>query len=136
MELLVLTKTNTFLIGPLGDLLGWIMNGIYVFFEGFGIYNIGLCIIMFTLLVNLILTPLRIKQQKSSKLQAVMNPEIQAITAKYKGKTDDRSVRMQQAEMQAVYDKYGFSQFGGCLPLLIEMPIILALYQVIYRIPA
>ena len=108
MELLVLTKTNTFLIGPLGDLLGWIMNGIYVFFEGFGIYNIGLCIIMFTLLVNLILTPLRIKQQKSSKLQAVMNPEIQAITAKYKGKTDDRSVRMQQAEMQAVYDKYGF----------------------------
>ena len=136
MEFLILTKMNMFLIGPISELLGWIMNGIYLFFEGFGIYNIGLCIIVFTLLVNVLLLPLRIKQQKSSRLQAVMNPEIQAITAKYKGKSDEKSVRMQQAELQSVYDKYGFSQFGGCLPLLVEMPIVVALYQVIYRIPA
>ena len=136
MELLVLTKMDMFIIGPISELLGWIMNGIYMFFEGFGIYNIGLCIIVFTILVNLLLFPLRIKQQKSSKLQAVINPEMQAITAKYKGKRDDKSMRDQQAELQALYDKYGYSQFGGCLPLLIEMPIIVALYQVIYRIPA
>lgn len=136
MELISLTKVTTPVIGWLAEALGWIMNGIYLFFQNFGVENIGLCIIVFTLIVNLIMTPLRIQQQKNSKIQALISPEMQAITNKYKGKADQRSASMQQAEMQALYDKYGFSPTGGCLPLLIEMPVILALYQVIYRIPA
>jgi len=124
-----------FLIGPIAEVMGWIMNAIYGFLSSFGIYNIGLCIIVFTILVNLIMTPLRVKQQKNSKIQALVTPEMQAIQAKYKGKVDERSTRMQQAELQNLYDKYGYSPSGGCLPLLIEMPIIISLYQVIYKIP-
>ena len=80
--------------------------------------------------------PLTIKQQKYSKLSAKMNPEITAITNKYKGKKDEESQRRQQLEMQAVYEKYGSSPVGGCLPMLISLPIMFALYRVIYAIPA
>lgn len=66
---------------------------------------------------------------------SVMNPEIQAIQKKYKGKSDQESMQRQNVEIQAVYEKYGTSMTGGCLPLLIQMPILLALYRVIYNIP-
>lgn len=70
--------------------------------------------------------PLTIKQQKSSKLMTVMQPEIAAIQKKYKGKENDqKAAMMMQAEIKAVYEKYGTSMTGGCLPLLIQMPIIL-----------
>ena len=77
-----------------------------------------------------------IKQQKFSKLSAVMNPELQKIQAKYKGKKDEVSVRRMQAETQAVYEKYGTSTMGGCLYMLIQLPILYALYGVIRNIPA
>ena len=87
MELLFLTKTGG-ILGPFAVVLGWIINYIYKFLELIGIPNIGLVIILFTLIVNLILLPMTIKQQKYTKLSAVMNPEIQKIQAKYKGKKD------------------------------------------------
>ena len=135
MELLLLTKTGG-ILGPFATVLGWIINYIYIFLEKIGIPNIGLAIILFTLFVNLVLLPLTLKQQKSTKLSAVVNPEIQKIQAKYKGKKDELSMRRMQAETQAVYQKYGTSMTGGCLWVLIQMPILFALYQVIYHIPA
>ncbi|MCQ2969929.1 MAG: YidC/Oxa1 family membrane protein insertase, partial [Clostridium sp.] len=80
--------------------------------------------------------PLTIRQQKFSKLQALMNPEIQAIQAKYKNKKDNESMMAMQAETKAVYAKYGTSPSGSCLQLLIQMPILFALYRVIYSLPA
>ena len=77
-----------------------------------------------------------IKQQKASKLMAVMQPELQAIQAKYKGKTDNDSMMKMNVETKAVYEKYGTSMTGGCLQLVIQLPILLALYRVIYNIPA
>lgn len=134
---MLLTKSNTFIIGPIAVLLGFIMNGIYLFMDGvFGIENISLCIILFTFLVNILMLPLTIKTQKSSKMQQVMNPEIQAIQKKYKNKKDNESMMKMNQETQAVYAKYGFSPMGSCLPLLIQMPILFALYQVIWKIPA
>jgi YidC/Oxa1 family membrane protein insertase len=65
-----------------------------------------------------------------------MNPELQKIQAKYKGKKDEASLRKQQAETQVIYQKYGANPTSGCLPLLITLPIMFALYQVIYNIPA
>jgi YidC/Oxa1 family membrane protein insertase len=65
-----------------------------------------------------------------------MNPEIQKIQAKYKGKKDQATMQKQQMEMQEVYAKYGTSPMAGCLPLLISLPIMFALYRVIYAIPA
>ena len=80
--------------------------------------------------------PLTIKQQKFSKLSAKMNPEIQAIQKKYNGKKDNDSVMAMNQETQAVYAKYGVSPTGSCVQLLIQMPILMALYRVIYAIPA
>lgn len=133
---IMLTKQGGFL-GPIVDILGWIMDQLFKFTSMFGIENIGLCIILFTLVTKVLMIPLTIKQQKSSKLMSVMQPEISAIQKKYKGKEGDQKyAMMMQTEMKAVYEKYGTSMTGGCLPLLIQMPIIFALYRVIYNIPA
>lgn len=132
----VLTQYNGAILGPIAKILGFILQGIYSFFDNFGIHNAGLCIILFTFIVNGLMIPITIKQQKSSRMNIVVTPEIQAIQAKYKDKKDQESVRMMQAEQQAVYEKYGYSPTAGCLPMLITFPILLALYRVIYNIPA
>ncbi len=135
MEFLVLTKVGG-VLGPFATVLGVIMDWLFKLTSTFGIQNIGLCIILFTLVTKLLMFPLTLKQQKSSKLMSVMQPELTAIQAKYKGKTDQESMRKQNVEMQAVYEKYGTSMTGGCVQLIIQMPILFALYQVIYHIPA
>lgn len=135
MDLILLTK-GTGLIGWIAGILGLIMNGIFTVIDFIGIPNIGLAIILFTIVVNLLMLPLTIKQQKFSKLSAKMSPEIQAINAKYKGKKDQESMMAQSTEMQAVYAKYGVSQGGTCVQLLIQIPILFALYNVIRAIPA
>ena len=136
MNLILLTQNTTPIIGQVAWLLGKIMNGIFYVIDFIGIPNIGLAIILFTIVVNLLMMPLNIKQQKFSKLQAKMSPEIQAIEAKYKGRSDQESLMAKNQEIQLVYAKYGVSASGSCLQLLIQMPILFALYQVIYRMPA
>lgn len=136
MDFLLLTKSTAFIIGPVATVLGWIMDLIYNVCSSIGIQNIGLCIILFTIIVNLLTLPLTIRQQRFSKLNSIMNPEIQEITKKYRDKKDQASVQKQQAEMQAVYEKYGASPTSGCLPMLIQLPIMFALYRVIWNIPA
>ena len=69
-------------------------------------------------------------------MMSIMNPELQKIQEKYKGKRDEVSVRRMQAETSAVYKKYGTSPTGGCLYMVIQLPILFALYQVIYAVPA
>ncbi len=135
MEITVLSQVGG-ILGPFAWVMGEILNGIYKFLNIFGVTNIALCIILFTIVVKMLMLPLTIKQQKSSRLTAKMNPEIQKIQAKYKGKKDQESMQRQQAEMKEVYEKYGTSPMAGCLPLLISLPIMFALYQVIYKIPA
>lgn len=135
MEFLVLTKVGG-VLGPFATVLGVIMDWLFQLTSTFGIQNIGLCIILFTLVTKLLMFPLTLKQQKSSKLMSVMQPELTAVQAKYKGKTDQESMRKQNVEIQAVYEKYGTSMTGGCVQLIIQMPILFALYQVIYHIPA
>ena len=137
MELFLATKTGTPIIGQIASVMGWIMDGIYKMLDGlFGIQNIGLCIIIFSILIFAFMTPLQIKQQKFSKLSAIMQPEIQKIQKKYQGKKDQDSMTKMNEETQAVYQKYGVSPTGSCVQLAIQMPILFALYQVIYRIPA
>ena len=121
---------------PIAWVLGNILNAIYNFISLFGIENIALTIILFTFVVKMLMLPLTIKQQKFTKLSSKMSPELTKIQQKYKGKKDEESLRRQQAETQAVYSKYGASPMGGCLPLLISLPIMFALYRIIYAIPA
>ena len=137
MESMILaTKSGTPIIGQIAVVMGWIMNAIYKVLEAVGIQNLGLCIIIFSILIYLCMTPLQIKQQKFSKLSAIMQPEIKKIQKKYQGKKDQDSMMKMQEETQAVYQKYGVSATGSCVQLAIQMPILFALYQVIQNIPA
>ena len=131
-----LTKYPGAIIGPVAALMGIIMNGVYNVLSAIGIENIGLAIIVFTLVVNLLMTPLTIRTQRFSKLSQRMSPELNAIRKKYEGKKDNTSVMAQNEEIQQVYAKYGVSQMGSCLPLLIQFPLIIGLYRVIHSIPA
>lgn len=124
------------IIHQIAWLLGKLMNGIYNIMDSvFGVQNIGVCIIIFTIIIYTLMIPLTVKQQKCSKMSAVMNPEIQKIQKKYANKKDQASMLKQQEELQIVYEKYGVSPTGGCLPMLIQMPILFALYPVIQNIP-
>ena len=134
---MLLTKSTTPVIGWCAALLGLIMNGVFMVQSAIGIENIGLCIILFTIVVYLLMTPLTIQQQKFSRLSTKMNPELQAIQKKYKGKNNDQAVMAKMnEETQAVYAKYGVNPMGSCLQLAIQMPVLFALYRVIWNIPA
>ena len=117
------------------EVLGVLMNGIYGVLSKIGIPNVGLAIIIFTIILLMAMMPLQIKQQRFSKLNAIMQPELQKIQAKYKGKKDQVSQQRMVDETNAVYAKYGVTPTGSCVQLLIQMPILFALYQVIYKIP-
>ena len=131
-----LTKSTTFIIGPIAELIGIIMNFIFDILGKIGLPNLGLSIIIMTILIYMLMLPLTVRQQKFSKLQRKMQPELQKIQKKYQGKKDSASVAAQQEEMKQVYDKYGVSATGSCVQLIIQMPILFALYRVFYNIPA
>ena len=142
MTEMILTQHTGKFLGPIAKLLGYIMNLIYeftclIFPEGSALYgNIGLCIILFTIVIYLCLLPLTIKQQKFSKLSQKMQPELQAVQKKYKDRKDQESMMAMQQETKLVYEKYGVSPSGSCVQLIIQMPILFALYRVIYNVPA
>ena len=123
------------LVKYVAEILGYLMNGIYFLLDKAGIPNVALAIILFTIVMYLLMTPLQISQQRFSKLNAVMSPEIQKVQAKYKGKRDQVSQQKMLDETNAIYAKYGVNQAGSCIQLLIQMPVLFALYQVIYHIP-
>ena len=138
---LLLTKNSTFIIGQVAWVLGKLMEAIFFVLDKIaslwgGTANLGVAIIIFTVIIYLLMLPLTIKQQKFSKLSAIMNPEIQAIQAKYKNNKTPEAMDAMNKETSAVYAKYGVSPTGSCLQLLIQMPILFALYRVIYAIPA
>ena len=135
MDIVVLSKVGG-ILGPFAWILGLIMNLIYEFLDFVGIPNVALAIILFTLITNILMLPLTIKQQRFTRVSSLVNPEIQKIQRKYKGKTDEVSQRRMQMETMEVYHKYGASPTSGCLPLLISFPILLALYRIIYNIPS
>jgi len=124
------------LFGGIATFFGWIMDFIFRGVSAIGLPNIGICIIIFTVVTKILLYPLSLKQSQSQKLNSVIQPEIAAVQAKYKGRENDQqAMMMQQAEIKAVYQKYGTSMTAGCLPLLIQLPIIFGLYRVIINIP-
>ena len=136
MSDILLTQDPGKILGPIAKLLGYIMAGIFFVIDKIGIPNIGLAIILFTIVIYLLMMPLTIKQQKFSKLSAKMNPELQAVQAKYKNRKDNDAMMAMNMETKAIYAKYGVSPTGGCVQLIIQMPILFALYRVINNMPA
>lgn len=136
-QLVLLTQSSTPVIGDVAKLFGYLMDTIYNFFGNtFGFYSLGLSIIIFTIITRILMLPLAFKQQKSMKEMQKIQPEIKKIQDKYKNKKDQASQQKQQAEMTALYQEHGVNPLGGCLPLLIQMPIIFALFSVLRNIPA
>ena len=123
------------IIMPIAQVLGYIFDLLFEALSFLHIGNVAIAIILFTIIVKLCMLPLSIKQQKLAKLNSVMSPEIKAINEKYKDKKNDQNAMKMQEETKAVYEKYGVSQMGGCVQMLIQMPILLALYQVFRFIP-
>ncbi|MCI5874024.1 MAG: YidC/Oxa1 family membrane protein insertase [Roseburia sp.] len=133
---MLLTAYDGAILGPIAKVLGWLMNGVYMVMQQIGLENVGLSIIIFTIIIYMLMFPLTYKQQKFSKLSQKMQPEIQAINKKYQGKKDQASMMAMQEETQAVYEKYGVSMMGSCGQMLIQMPLLFALYRVFMNVPA
>ncbi len=132
-----LTAYDGAILGPIAKVLGFIMDGIYTFLSNFcGIDNVALVIFIFTIFIYFVLFPITYRTQKFSVLSRKMQPEISAVQKKYKGKKDQQSMQAMQEETQMIYDKYGISPMGSCVYMLIQMPILFALYRVFYNIPA
>ena len=113
------------------------MNGTYTLMQMIGLDNVGLSIIIFTIIIYTLMFPLTYKQQKFSKMSQKMQPELQAINKKYQGKKDsEASMIAMQEETQAIYQKYGVSMMGSCVQMLIQMPLLFALYRVFMNVPA
>lgn len=131
-----LTKLFSAIVNPIAWLFGQIIDILANALGTIGITNIAITIIVFTLLIKLLMLPLTVKQSKMMKLNSIITPEVKVIQDKYKNaKSDPAAMQKMQAEIKAVYEKYGTSQMGGCVQLLIQMPILLAMYQVIQQIP-
>ncbi len=103
--------------------LGYLFKGIYLF-----VNNYGFTIILFTLAIKLILLPLNIKQQKSMKKMQLLQPRLAKIQEKY---ANDKEKQSQ--EMMKLYQEMGVNPMGGCLPMLIQLPILFALYNIIRK---
>ena len=135
-NIVVLTKNTTPIIGQISGIFGIILNGIYDFFSNVGIESLGISIIMFTLIVRIFMIPLAFKQQKSMKEMQKIQPQLKIVQDKYKNKKDPESQQKFQMEMNKLYKEHGVSPFGGCLPMLVQFPIIISLFQVLRNIPA
>ena len=139
MSDILLTAYPGSILGPIAKLLGVLMDWIYSGISnitGGRVESVVLSIVIITIIIYMCLLPLTIKQQKFSKLSQKMQPEMQAIQAKYKNKKDQASMMAMQEETQLLYQKYGISPMGSCVQMLIQMPILFALYRVFYNIPA
>ena len=139
MSDILLTAYPGSILGPIAKLLGILMDWIYSGISnitGGRVESVVLSIVIITIIIYMCLLPLTIKQQKFSKLSQKMQPEMQAIQAKYKNKKDQASMMAMQEETQLLYQKYGISPMGSCVQMLIQMPILFALYRVFYNIPA
>ena len=116
--------------GALDTVLGWI--GVFLGWLTklcFGSYIGGIC--LFAIIVELLMLPLSIKQQKNSIKQAKLRPKERAIKKKYAGRDDQVTKQKQSQELQELYQKENVNAAAGCLPLLIQLPILLALYRIV-----
>lgn len=131
LEALPSIRKPGMIIGPIANLMGQVYNMLFnLLHSNNSAGSLGLAIIIFTLIVKLLLFPLMVKQQKSSFKMQQLQPELNKIKAKYAGKTDQMSQQRMAFEMQEFQKKNGASMVGGCLPMLIQLPILYALFYI------
>ena len=112
------------LLSGIGGVLRWMTNTLT-----FGNYLAGIC--LFAVIVEILMLPFAIKQQKNSIRQATLRPKEMAIRKKYAGRNDQVTMQKMQQEIQEFYQRENFSPYSGCWSLVIQLPIIMALYSII-----
>ena len=110
-------------MGFLAFILGPLMALLYQL-----IPNYAVTMIVFTVLVRVLLLPLAIKQQKSTAKMSVFQPEMQRIQEKYKNNKDKQS-----EELMKLQQEYGYNPMSGCLPMLLNLLVMLGIIEVVYR---
>lgn len=103
----------------------WILESLYQFTDFINLPSYALAIVLFTIIIKTILYPLTLKQMKSMTMMQQIAPQLKEIQDKYKNKDPQK---LQQKTLE-LYQKYNINPLAGCLPLLIQMPILIALYQ-------
>ena len=131
-----LTQKGGFIMKPISKLLGAILNLIYEGLSSLGVINIGFAIILVTVLIRLCMVPNMYKQKRTSTIINYIQPEMNKIAKKYRNKKDQQSMLAQQQETRELQEKYGASMTGGCISSLIQLPIFMAMFNVIQNIPA
>lgn len=124
---------------PLMWVVAWIMYGAHNVLTFLGLPGDSgaswlLSIVLLVVVIRVLLIPLFVRQIKASRGMQLVQPEIQKLQKKYKGKTDPASRQAMQQEMMAIYKDHGTSPFASCLPLLAQMPIFFALFRVLYSL--
>ena len=117
---------TTFFVKP----LAWVLIRLGGFLK-----NYGLAVVAATLLIRLILFPVTKKAAKQSELMKLAQDDLSKIEKKYKNKNDQESMTMKSQEMMAVYKKHGINPMSGCLFGVIQIPLFLAFYEALYRLP-
>ncbi|GAB2536982.1 YidC family membrane integrase SpoIIIJ [Gracilibacillus alcaliphilus] len=117
---------NSFFVYP----LSWLMVNVAEVFQAE--YGYGLSIIIVTILIRLVLLPLNIKQLRSSKAMQAIQPQLQEIREKYSSKDQQTQQKLQQETME-LFQKNGVNPLAGCLPIIVQMPILIAFYHAIMR---
>lgn len=136
MNFILLAKTNNFILKPIAWVLSIVIDGLFrLIYMLTSSQSLGITIILFTFIIRAVLMPLSLKQQRSTRKMQRIQPQIQKIQDKYKGKTDPESKNRMSMEMQEIYSKNKTSPFTGCLPLLIQMPILFAMYEIFRNVP-
>lgn len=128
------------ILWPIMWLISWVLYGIHWVLTKLGMASGAgvawiIAILGLTVVVRLIVLPLYNKQIRASRESQILQPEIQKIQAKYKGKKDPQSQQRMGEEMRALYKDAGTSPFASCLPILVQMPILFALFRVLYAFP-
>ncbi|GAV22092.1 YidC/Oxa1 family membrane protein insertase [Carboxydothermus pertinax] len=112
---------------PLIDAITWVLNNLYLFTKNIGLPSYALAIILLTILIKILLYPLNHAQMKSMKAMQELQPKMQEIQNKYKN-----DPQKQQQALMELYKEHGVNPMSGCLPLLIQFPILIALYRALY----
>ncbi len=113
------------------DFLPELMKYIMMFCDKISFHYYALSLFLFALIIKLLLFPLSIKTQKNQVKSAKLRPKEMAIRKKYSGRNDQATQQKMAAELQEMYKAEGHNQFGGCLPMFIQFPVLFALYEII-----
>ena len=136
MNFVSLAASTNWLLKPFAFILGYIFDGVfYVVTQLITNQALALTIVLFTIITRILLMPLVMKQQRSTRAMTRLQPKVEKIQDKYKNKKDPESSQKMNMEIQELYKKHNASPMSGCLPLLIQMPILFALFEVLRNVP-